>query len=417
MEEKELDEILGLNNTKQSTRNALKCQQCGSSDLDNLSNNLFKCKHCGASFDLEKNVVNNFITNINKSNSESTSNCHIVDSVISEQEFLKEAYTIIAMDEQSPTDVLTASFNPVTYSYSQFMVVDVHYTGVYSATIGFDRKEKYEDFEKVYDRVTETWIQKKVIKERTVTDWQPYNGNISVDKLTCVKLGGEENNKACDCFITDIETLNATGKIKNFDSENNLDIQVLTPTQNDTNLAIRKGEKEINADIHLPGDHYKDYNLNVSHTINSINYYIVPEYILNYQYQEDKCKITSFAYDLRILGTVPDVTKEVKKDITKKTMPYAISTLTTSIIVLLFSLISLFVINEISLIWLNIVLIITSIAVFIIYYNKSKKIEHKIKDEIYHSKLENLKTFLIKNNLPLSEDDEKRIEIMTIGWR
>jgi len=234
--------------------------------------------------------------------------------------------------------------------------------------------------------------------------------------LTCVKLG-EDNDKACDCFIADIETLKATGKIKSLDSENNLDIQVLTPTQNDTNLAIRKGKKEINADIHLPGDHYKDYNLNISHTINSINYYIVPEYTLDYQYQEKKCKITSFAYDLRILGTVPDVTKEIKKDISKKTMPCTIGTLTTSIMVLLYSLISLFVIHKTSLIWLNIALIIASIVVFIICYNKSKQIEHKIKDEIYHSKLENLKTFLNKNNLPLSEDDEKRIEKLTIGWR
>jgi len=180
MEEKELDEILGLNNTKQSTRNVLKCQQCGSSDLDNLSNNLFKCKHCGASFDLEKSVVNNFITNINNSNSESTSNYHIVDSVISEQEFLKEAYTIIAMDEQSPVDVLTASFSTPSYSYSQFMVVDAHYAGVYSATIGFDRKEKYEDFEKVYDRDTETWIQKKSNKRKNsyrlaTLQWQYFN--------------------------------------------------------------------------------------------------------------------------------------------------------------------------------------------------------------------------------------------------
>ncbi|MBQ7327710.1 MAG: hypothetical protein IJX00_01940 [Clostridia bacterium] len=419
MDEKDLDRILGLPTKKDMPGGSLKCEQCGSSNFDTMTNQLLKCKHCGAIFNLNKSIVNNFVTNIQATNTHSTSNYHIVKSNISEEEFLKEAYLAIAMDEQSPIDVLTANFSPVTCSYSQFMVIDAYYVGAYSAIVGVDHKEQYNDLEKVYDGVSKTWKLNKVVKERTVTDWQPFTGNISVNKLSCVKLGEKDDDKACDYFIKDLETLKAKGEIENLDKQqSSLNTQILSFTQNDINLTIKKGEIATNNDVCLPGDKYKDYDIKISHTINSIDYYLVPEYILEYKYREDKCKISSFKYDLRILGTVPDITKNVKKDISRKTKPYAISSLISSIVVLLFSLISLFVIHKTSLIWINIILIIASITFFTVYHIKNKKIEYKIKDDIYHAKLENLKTFLNQKQLPpLTEDELKRAEKMAKGWR
>ncbi len=419
MDEKDLDDALGLTPVKEESTKSLQCKNCGSVEFDMLSNQMLRCKHCGAVLDLDRKVVNNFITNNNvKSNPGKQGNSyHIVEKTLSENDFLREAYLDIIMDKHSPTDILTASFQPLVCENSQFMVVNAHYDCNYSCSVGFHRKEQYETYERVFDANLHTTVNKKVIKERTVTDWQPYNGNVSGDKITTVKLGGEDNETASDFLSRDIEAIGVSGKMREYDAQNDSSISIITPTDLDMKWAIRKGEDAIEEGIELPGDEQKDYNRTISHTINSINYYIIPEYSLKFKYEGEGYQISSLAYALKTNWTVPDVLKSVKKSISKKAQPYAISSLVLSLFTLIFSIFTFFVLHPAIMLWLNVVFIILTIALYVFYVKKEEAIDSKVKDDIFKEKLTNLQHFLSKEGLePLTDNEIKRAEKMAKGW-
>lgn len=44
----------------------------------------------------------------------------------------------------------------------------------YNVEIGYDSKEQYIDTERVYDSTLKEYVTREVVKERTVTKWQPY---------------------------------------------------------------------------------------------------------------------------------------------------------------------------------------------------------------------------------------------------
>ena len=80
----------------------------------------------------------------------------------------------------------------------QFLEIDANYTGSYSASIGYDRKEQYIDHEKHYDYQLQREVTKEVVKERTVTDWRPISGPVSSYEKSFVHL---ERVKASDYFM------------------------------------------------------------------------------------------------------------------------------------------------------------------------------------------------------------------------
>lgn len=128
-----------------------------------------------------------------------------VQKEITKETFLRAALIEIAKASETPIDVVNSEFGEVRESVKEVMLCSAHVESDYTASIGYDRKEQYQTTERKQlsegDWYTCKGVQKRAtykgsyevdcIKERTVTDWQPYSGHIAGDAV-CVEMNGCE---------------------------------------------------------------------------------------------------------------------------------------------------------------------------------------------------------------------------------
>ena len=365
-------------------------------------------------------MINNFVTNISieKQGFEDVNQFNTIEPKITKDEFLKQAYTKIIMNKVAPEDVLTAEFEAVKTVYSTYMVVDAHYTGNFSASIGYERVEEYQTTEEYYDSKLGMKRYRPVTKTRTVTDWQPFTGVIDRDQKSCVKLNSDRKVDVSLELLKDLEGLQTCGKVIPIEENDELLKHLVAPTRENSNDSITLGEKLISNQLDIPGDRYQDFKMNVSHKIKSIQYFIIPEYILDYQYGEDKCQVGSPLYDIKVVGTVPDTHEELDNMIDSRIKPYGITSIIMTSLAILFSLMQLMVIKKTAFIWLNATLMGFAIVFYILFNIQSNRIESRIRKDSCIHKLDNLEIFLAENDLPpLTEEEKKEADNNARNWR
>lgn len=414
-----LDEALGLK-TKTGIKN-LQCKSCGSSDI-RLEDDYGICNNCGAKIIIDKNITNNFITNVSLKN-EKLQSFFTIDTLLNEKEFLKNVYYFLTI-KSTPVDVLdNTKFEKIEKKDAQFLEIDANYTGSYSASIGYDRKEQYIDHEKHYDYQLQREVTKEVVKERTVTDWRPISGPVSSYEKSFVQLGVDSNQEMdqisrilSKSLTNKIDDLNSKGHVKPIDIKKS-NINFLVPTANEIDNAILSAESNISYDMRMSlagtGDHVKDFNCNLSHIIDQKKQYIVPEYSVNYVYHDSKEEkdIKGFSLELGyksgVAGIYPDATEDIKNDIKNKTKGTARFSLWSSIISILSCIISMAFIRVSSIcIPLVIILGALSLGSFIYYSNKYKGVNKQVKTDIFEFKKQKLIERLKEEELPPLTSEE-----------
>lgn len=425
-DEDELDRTLGLD-SKPTLQN-IRCQSCGSSDIQ-LHDDYATCNNCGAKILIDKNVTNNFITNVSLNN-EKIDDHFIIDTIATEKDFLKSVYYLLTV-QKTPADVLdNTTFGKVEKCEAQFLEIDAHYNGNYSASVGYDRKEEYTTREKVYDPELHMEITKPVIKEKVVTDWRPVSGPISIYQKSYIQLG-VEHNEVIDSFANtmpkDIDYLNTQGNIKPINENNAKNIKFKIPTTDEINKAVSSAKTGISYmteyNLKSTGDQFKDFRCNLSHTINKKNYYIATQYSVDYVYHDStngndiKCHSIGPGYkknDAR--GTYPDATKDISGEINSKTHFSGVFSILASLFAMLFCGYLIFFSPETRNLPFIAVAVVIAIIAFVFYRIRHRKIEKEINVGLLEMKKWKLISRLEKEGLPpLTSEELQAIENLKEG--
>ena len=225
-------------------------------------------------------------------------------SDITKEQFLRNVFYELTKHEKAPADIMKATFGEVQEDETQVFVAMGYGDGRYSATIGYNRIEKYVEQEygfvssgkhytvNGHPRVGEgTNVYHDVEKTRTVTDWQPYNGDIVHEGCHKI-LTGFLNTK----WESTAQSIFYSKKLR--------ESAVLTPettTLSDAmySVGIDELQQKIKDKIYytLPGDQSKDFFCSVSINDYSFARWVLPIYRVYYEYSGQKYCAEGVAID------------------------------------------------------------------------------------------------------------------------
>lgn len=387
-------------------KKAISCGNCGSADIEIISDELGQCRQCGTKIHLPKSkstkIVNNyFVDSCREDIIEITKERDVMD-------FKREALITLLSNVYSPAQLLDeADFKPIETIYSQYVQVEADLYANFSATIGYDREEQYTDYETVVSNGRS--YQKPVTKTRTVTDWQPFSGSTTEHSTGYAKLNYKENDDSVrfESFIS--ENFNQLEQ-KPF-SDSNYDVDPIVPSIDDKDRAVlmAKYHLEEQCKKSLPGDRNKDFSCHISHNVTKTRSFIVPEFVWPFSFNDQEWDVRTYkASPKSYVGNCPSAKQEITTLTEIKTKPLAITNIVVLTLSIILSLIFAIILKSKStylILGLNLVI---SIIFYIIYNAKYKKTNSQIKEIFQEHKKQQLINYLNKNNMPpLTEKEEE----------
>lgn len=370
------------------------CTQCGSNDIELISENMGICKNCGTQIIINSPKENNYISNnvtINMTGNDTAKAISFFElpKEIDEKTFYVKALTKIAIDKYSPDDIFVAgSFMPVKTEYRQYLLGKGTAKIAYSATIGYDRQEQYRE----YDSVKKEYVT----KTRTVTDWKPFSGSHTGEYIEAT--ANDDNSDALDAQDYKKYCLESA---KEYDANTSKFPAPLSPTSTSIhNLKAEMFESAENDCIaKLPGDKKKDFNCNGVVDLNILESHVATQYILKYNYLNEQrilkshsCKKSS------IIGEIPSAKKQIESEIENNKLVKSFNILT--LCTLLFSILSSILFP----IALKIIFVVIGIASFITYWVLRPKISKKIYLEKKQRKKQTLIYHLKKKGIEIPKN-------------
>lgn len=353
--------------------NYIKCDNCGSANFSMDTNGVYRCTYCNSAVHVDSNAKDEFVRFLNAF-SATNKRLHFIKATKSKQQFLKQAKIELAMDGDSPSDVLSAKFGDVESRYAYYVVFECDFNFI-----------KLSESLSVKKDLT-TGLEKSTYRK-------------------CLKI--EENNQQnplCDIFLQDLDktksvvlsSIQTSKKIADFDLE--------VP---DKDLVEKIVDKNINDFKEKIIQQTDKPDLAVVPCIRKIDLYIVPEYIVEYEYNGQKNKIISFAYETQTVNqsSHQNLTKKIKK----------LSTIFNSIFYsvcvfsVLFALIHMLFIRIQSFVWVDFILAGLCVVTFFITKTLSKKLIIKTKKQHFETKKQAMLDYISKNNLELTNKDYEMI--------
>ena len=101
----------------------IKCDNCGSSNFSMDTSGVYRCSYCNSAVHVENSARDEFVKFLNAF-STTNKRLHFIKATKSKQQFLKQAKIELAMDADSPNDVLKATFGEVECKYSYYVVFE-----------------------------------------------------------------------------------------------------------------------------------------------------------------------------------------------------------------------------------------------------------------------------------------------------
>lgn len=203
----------------------------------------------------------------------------LVEGCHTKESFVRDSLIEIYSSIDAPVTIDSIELSDVHESTYQILGQTADYEITYSSEIGYDRQEQYLDEERVYDKDLQRTITRNVVKTRTVTDWQPYNGTVTkkgafLNELTnndTVDLGDLDETVACQfagfCYEESEVCFNGTPVS---DPEKLSAIDFVEPTSNDIDYAVECGaiKPKVEFESEMPGDHHR--NLKITWKANNV---------------------------------------------------------------------------------------------------------------------------------------------------
>ncbi|MBR2376939.1 MAG: zinc ribbon domain-containing protein [Clostridia bacterium] len=382
---------------------AIICTQCGSTAVELISEDLGKCKNCGTQVVINKQKETNYVTNnvtieMSGNAGEESIGFFELPKEIDETTFYANSLTEIALDKNSPEDVFViGKFEAVKTEYRQYLLGKGTAEMTYTATVGYDKIEKYQTTENKYlsmgDVYTCNGVTKRAdyngsfrvdtIKERKVTDWQPFSGSHTGEYFKAVA-----NDNNTDIFDPDDYKDYCLASSKEYDASISKLPAPLAPTSSSIDR-IEDGIKtlaELDCKSKLPGDKNKDFNCDGVVTLSRIESHVAPQYILKYKYlNKDYTLKAHSAKKSMIRGDIPSAKSETETEIEDNVYVKTFNIIT--LFTLLFSILSSLCFPIVA----KIIFAIIGVVSFITYW----AIRSKVSKEIYYQKTAKKKNDLI----------------------
>lgn len=325
---------------------------------------------------------------------------YTVKREVSKDQFMRQLLIELASNYDTPYDVCTASFGEVQETEKEVILCDAHIESDYSASVGYDRKEQYQSTESTH--VSEgSWytcngVKKRAdhsgmykvdcIKERTVTDWQPYSGHSSGDTV-CLVFNEATSNDPFD------ENDRIVPVIKSVQSDNIVKKGEATLSS----VALERAKKGCTAvverKITFPGDHVRDKRINSTSTVQEISCYKMPFYEVSFNYADKKYSASGFACgEPNAESELPPNNVNIKRTVKKETKPWKIGIIAGWILV-----VAAFIVSCISYSWfwaIFAVLAVAAITVTVIGNAKYNKRLRELQKDNKSKKLADLQAAL-----------------------
>ena len=296
---------------------SIRCPQCGSTNIEIISDEIAKCKHCGTSIDYgkPKTIYNN--TNINLFSNERNLpvSFYEIDTEFDEKKFQEQVFAWLTENTSTPVDVLDSDFSNVTFKKRKVIIYEGHVTMSYSVMIGTDREEEY------YEDVN----GKPFKKYRTVTDWLPENGSYAGEFSAGAPNGKFNENEVGGANGTYLKF--APDCVNTSNGGKPCDKNEFIITQSSENFAKEKikDQAEFECRYQIKGDHIKDFSCSSFVNITKIAGYVLPEYTMYYEIHDQEYHISSYAAGkFNPYGTYPNQSNAIDDEADTKNLIFSI---------------------------------------------------------------------------------------------
>ena len=302
--------------------NAIVCTQCGSSNVTLIAEDLAICKNCGTNIvinvEKETPIVNNTVNiNMESSFGETPISFYALPKLHDSKYFLTRALEKLASDDETPEDIISNSeFAPVKTVYCNYVIGKGTAELTYSATVGYDYKVKYTDYDS---------SGRPVQKTKTETKWEPFSGNHVGDYVKAISNDeAETSNPSGYKFL--VERVDEAVEMSLVDFE--------TPTPNaPTQQSISDVKDAIlyagryDCEKALPGNRHKQFNCNGTVKLHSLECHVAPQHVLTYKYNGEERKLHAHTFSsCCVEGDIVNAKKETTNEIEEKIKLYNIAT-------------------------------------------------------------------------------------------
>ena len=273
------------------------CPNCGGELHFEIGTDNISCNSCGSIFKIAVSEDNNEENNIEFEPD------YIIPFSVTEDQLKNEFIEVLASTDYVPTDLFNkVGFDDIKGYYQPYYRIEVVYEIDYTASVGFDRNEQYEDYETVYENGKS--YRKRVLKERTVTDRHPISGHTSGSSILWssgiknskdnIAYSSElkESRKDKNQFLIDAydrivqQTVNA-GKAFNKQYLAGFFATPFSKNQTDAWKALKNDVHAIidnKVENQISGDHIKDINWSGTSQPKYIDTFYVPLWVISYCY-------------------------------------------------------------------------------------------------------------------------------------
>lgn len=363
---------------KKTNLTMLKCSNCGSSVFEQIDDDTYKCGYCGSiskDDDAEKQSFIKFLS----SKSVNEGKIRVVKSMMSEKDFFKGAIEHIALEKNSPIDILKAKFSDVELRYSYYLIVKAEYklatlSNEYFENVSFEQKSN-----KMLSINSQKSIEEDVTHEY-IAVCSPLQDNAFEGQSEKVYNDIYQEMPFVKTTLVNAETL----KEKN----------IKLPAKAKISAAIDRIVSETKAEL-LSNATTK--NARVMHKIEDIELCIVPEYVLKFEYNGNKYEVSSFAYDLHIVGNIPNDSENLYKQVMQKTAKFPIVSIVVSALAAIFAFITGRFFKFYDFFAINLIIVPVVLLVFGSTFFIDKILTRNLLTKRYAIKREELKEFY-KNN-------------------
>ena len=375
-----------MNKSESKNLTMLKCLNCGSSVFEQVDVDTYKCGYCGSIAKDDNNEKQSFIKFLN-SKSAGKSRIHIINTMCGEKEFYNRAVSYIALSKNSPLDVLSSNFSNVEIEYGYFLIVNAEFKVATLSNTYFDDVTYSSTENKSITINSEKQVEEDVVSE-TITICSPIHAK---------KLEGESEKFYKDLNNEEFPLHGVTITSEQLQKDN-----IKLPSKAKISSEIDRIVNETKAEI---VEARNENNIRVMHKINQIDLYVVPKYVLKYDYNGSKYEVTSNTYDLNIVGTIPNDSENLYKQVVARTAKYPLVSITVSVLCAIFAIINLLGLRLLNLSWVTLTLIPIILFVFGSTYFINKIVTKSILQKRYNYKKQKLKEFLGENTLSAEQKE------------
>lgn len=377
---------------KKSKVSMLKCSNCGSSIFEQLQDDSYKCSYCGSIAKDNDDEKQSFMKFLN-SKSTKSGRIHILNRLADKKDFYRQAVEHIALSKHSPEDILTAQFSDVEIRYSYFLVLNAEFKVATLSNAYFDdisyATAKNKSITINSQMQTEEDVVSESINVCSPLHTNPYEG---------------ESQKFYEDITAEFEAPSSITITADQLKEDNIKL----PNKSVISAAIDRIISETKTELI---ESRNEKNIRIMHKINQIDLYIVPEYVLKYKYNNKNYEVESFAYDISVVGTMPNDSENLRALVLKKTAKYPIVSISVSLLGIIFAIIHMTTNRLYDLVVVDFVLIPVMLLVFLSTFFIDKLLTKSILTKRYNRKKQKLKEFFQENkvmNLSQKEDFEGR---------